>query len=71
MMGGMSKTTYSIRQIDENLWRATVMTPRGGMYKCDYAPADAKDGADPVTGAPTEAKVREDWKHERAAFQAV
>jgi hypothetical protein len=63
-------TGVQMRSVDENLWRATVFH-RGSMYVCDYAPTDAKDGGDPETGAPTEALVREDWKHDRGAFRLV
>jgi hypothetical protein len=63
-------TGVQVRQVDENLWRATVFH-RGAMYVCDYAPTDAKHGGDSETGAPTEALVREDWKHDRSAFRRV
>ena len=63
-------TGFQIRMVDENAWKATVFH-RGAMYVCDYAPMDEKDGGDPETGAPTEARVREDWKDRRSAFRRV
>lgn len=64
------KTSFEIREIDENAWKAVVFSG-GGMYVCDYAPGDEKSGADPETGAPTIDSVKDAWKHERSAFRQV
>jgi predicted Ser/Thr protein kinase len=64
-------TTFEIREVDENAWKAFVITRDGDLFVIDYAPADAKAGADPVTGAPTIAMVRQAWRDDRQAFRRV
>ncbi len=64
------KTTFEVRWADENTWDAVVEN-RGSTYKRVYGWLDVAEGGEPVSGAPTEEKVREDWKDDPKSFRKI
>jgi hypothetical protein len=71
VLGSTGRLAVEIHAVAPDLWRASVYTPAGATYRADYAPASAKDGADPETGAPTEAMVLADFRRKRSDFDLV